>query len=477
MFEQAFGTDKVETKHEVESDFTTNDNFDETIKQMHVEAKQAETIGAAIDNAMDESQNPVTLGTAQETLHNMNVIGMDRLLKLRNSNQYTNESLAVIAMGAAVAAAVIVIVGLIIKYMEFMNEFVGGSKDKIESNRKNMKVTIEDFETRWKSKFHILAVNPSDQRADQFINDLKHEVSKITYGTDLILYQIIHSGKIKDEECKEYIKELEKPYELLVQLAEKTVDLKDELNKKIDDLKDDSKETEEPAKKEIHESNKKIIDECLELIKKFYHDNYRIYHEVFPATLINNTRKFFAHHDKVPTDKFPMGDKIDAKVLLEYYRKIYIGIKDSKDTIIGSSSSGAKLSFEQIVNGNVGYDANEDYTTELKELEKRIEETASKFEKFENEFKGSSNSMFKKLTSNIQGSKKVEVEYKEMFQYFSYITKTLAACVSINVKYIHGITIMHKQKESALILRTLYEESKNEPTLDHLRTRIEQVLK
>lgn len=469
LLEQAFGTDKIESKHEQETDFTVADNFDETVKEMHIESEQAEKIGESIDRILDESQNPVSLGIAEESLYNMNVIGMKRLFKLRNRNSYTTEDFGMIAIGAAVAAAILVVIGLVVKYLEYVNEYIGSNKDKISDSRKNMGKTIDDYEAKWKSKYDLLAANPSDERMKSFKTELSHEIAKITYNTQTIIYHQIKDGKIGDEHCREYIKELHEPYKVMVMLAEKTVDLKDELNRRIDHLKDSEKETDATKKKEMESENSKLIKECVDILDKFYHDNYRIYHDVLPASLINKTREFFKRHDKIPAIPFPDTGKIDAKILKDYYMKIANGIKDSRDIIISSSSSSSvkPFSFDEIANSTVDYRDGEDYSNELKALEKDIEDTVRKFESYEKDFKGSQSTLFRNITraQKDHGAKKLETEYKELFQYFGYITKALSNCVSLNIKFINAITILHKSKETALILRTLNEEANNEPTL------------
>ena len=161
LFQTQFGQDA--------QNFVDDETSELRVRALIEDVKNGEVVKDTIDAAFQDAQHSASYEEAQRALHNMDVIGVERLLQMRftRSQQIANESLG--GGLVAIGGALLLIIGLLGKYFGWISFFSSSQGRDAESARSKAKEEILILKDKMRAKLDVM----SKSNNPDMVNEVK----------------------------------------------------------------------------------------------------------------------------------------------------------------------------------------------------------------------------------------------------------------------------------------------------------------
>lgn len=193
-----------------------NDNTESKVYEvqgMREFVDSSEAVGEAIDKGIDLALEPETIGSAGQILHNIDIVGLERMLQMRYKKQVAQEALSP-EMTFVLINALVVLFGFFAKSMGWIEKSTDAAMDLTNKNIKGInaqnerlemqlerelqdvregKTTRDEFEKKWKETIQSKA-NSLNTNVEFYIVDKDRTLAPIIEMQTLLLH-LLDEGK------------------------------------------------------------------------------------------------------------------------------------------------------------------------------------------------------------------------------------------------------------------------------------------
>lgn len=178
-------------------DFVVDEPTEIRVRSLFQEVENGEMVKDTIDNAMQEANMSSNYAEVERNLHNMDVIGMERLLQMRFSrgSVVSNESASMGAM-VGIGGALLLILGILAKYFGWISFFSATQGKNAEEAREKAKEEVRVLKEKMKAKLNTLKNTQNPDASNEVREWIKYLEKTVTNHTHSLLAKRIIEKKI-----------------------------------------------------------------------------------------------------------------------------------------------------------------------------------------------------------------------------------------------------------------------------------------
>ncbi len=162
------------------------------VRELWMRAQQATSVSDSLNQLFKADENPVVFAAAKTKLHNMDVIGMERMLKMHSTHTEESNAAAMIGLGAVVAF----IIGIYFKFFEFSSELVSSNSKNIDDTIRKINENIEHVWAKWDTKLNVATIKKDEESKKTLESELKDVIERLETRTGTLAAEKIVKGEI-----------------------------------------------------------------------------------------------------------------------------------------------------------------------------------------------------------------------------------------------------------------------------------------
>lgn len=396
------------------------------------------SIHHAIDNIAEKSQNPLMVEEAVISSDNMDIIGMERLMKMRlfkRESTYSTEALHP-AIFVGIGVVLTLIIGAVIKYMKWMGgateEVAGKTSETLEASAEK----AEKWGKHQKSLLDAMDVNTDSDKKNQWLDAMRTRITSIERGTDTPAHKAIVEGKYTLDSIGAAYKTIHKSTKNLIDIIKPLDDLVENAKKSVDSF--------------LHNKNEARLNDVHTAYKTFIHDNHRVIAELLTDSHTYDIQK----HILGSTDNHALVGEDVSSTKDEFVSRKNV-LHQAWVTI--TTNGGKVIDFDSLANMSINIADADEFEKLGADLRDDTESVTRYLDKLEHVISGFSKDVVDgELVTKVNAVGKV---LTDSFNMFKSINDLLMQRMNINTKLNEILIVCHNKHVNAVEVKDLLSEA------------------